>query len=139
MNSEELIKQHEGTKKVGNRHIPYKCSAGKLTIGYGRNLEKGISEAAALFLFREDMEEIRAQCITLSYYPQLGIVRQAVIENMVYNLGFTVFNTFVRTNKAIAEGRYEDAAQYMLESKWATQVGKRAVVLSNMMRTGEWQ
>jgi len=139
MTSEELIRKHEGTKKNGDKHVPYKCSAGVLTIGYGRNLEKGISEAAAHFLFLEDMEEIRKQCDTLSYYHKLDIVRQAVVENMVFNLGFTTFKTFVRTNKAIEEERWEDAAQYMLESRWATQVGKRAIELSNMIRTGEWQ
>jgi lysozyme len=139
MNSEDLIRKHEGTKMFEGRHIPYKCSQGVLTIGIGRNLEKGISEAAAKFLFDEDMAEIRSQCKTLSYYHKLDNVRQAVIENMVFNLGFKTFKTFTRTGRAIEEGKYEDAAQYMLESLWARQVGNRAKELAAMMKTGEWQ
>lgn len=41
---------------------PYRCSAGKLTIGVGRNLEdKGISEEEALFLLRNDIAEAELQ------------------------------------------------------------------------------
>lgn len=138
MRSEELIAGHEGTKKANGRHIPYKCSAGVLTIGIGRNLEKGISDAAAQFLFAEDMEEVRTQCRTLSYYTRMDNVRQAVIENMVFNLGFKTFKTFVRTNKAFEDSKWDDAAKYMLESLWAKQVGERATELAQMIRTGEW-
>ena len=37
MNKEllEVIKREEGTKKKDGKHIPYECSEGKLTIGYG--------------------------------------------------------------------------------------------------------
>ena len=39
----DLIKKHEGL-----RLFPYKCSVGKLTIGYGRNIEDtGISKEEA--------------------------------------------------------------------------------------------
>lgn len=138
MTSEELIIRHEGTKKHEGRHIPYKCSMGVLTIGIGRNLEKGISDAAAHFLFAEDMEEIRAQCRTLPYYSRMDNVRRAVIENMVFNLGFKTFKTFVRTGKAFEDGKWDDAAKYMLESLWAKQVGKRATELAQMIKTGEW-
>ena len=138
MTSEELIRRHEGTKMFDGRHVPYKCSAGVLTIGYGRNLEKGLSEAAAQFLFTEDMAEIRKQLSTWKTYILLDEVRQAVVENMVFNLGWTKFNQFERTMQALTNHQYSDAADYMLQSRWAKQVGKRAVELSEMMRTGEW-
>jgi len=38
---------------------------------------------------------------------------------------------------ALAVDDYELAADEMLDSKWAIQVGKRAIELSRMMREGE--
>ena len=39
----------------GCRLKPYKCTAGKLTIGYGRNLDDvGISQAEANMMFEAD-------------------------------------------------------------------------------------
>ena len=95
--SEQLIKQDEGTKKKNGKHIPYKCSAGVLTIGHGRNLEKGISDAAAEFLFQEDMDEVRGQCVKFSWFKDLTEARQAVIENMIFNLGLGTFLEFKNT------------------------------------------
>jgi len=43
----------------GLRLKPYHCTAGKLTIGYGRNLEdRGITEAEAEYLLENDVSEI---------------------------------------------------------------------------------
>ena len=50
---EELIIFHEGF-----RNKPYRCSAGKLTIGFGRNLEnKGISISEARMMLKSDIDE----------------------------------------------------------------------------------
>ena len=43
---------------------------------------------------------------------------------------------FVNTLAHIEEGRYDEASVEMLDSRWARQVGDRAKVLSEMMRTG---
>lgn len=136
--SEQLIKQDEGTKKKNGKHIPYKCSAGILTIGYGRNLEKGISDQAAEFLFQEDMAEVRGQCVKFPWFRDLTEARQAVIENMVFNLGLGTFLEFKNTIALIENKKYEEASTNMLKSKWATQVGPRAERLALMMKTGEF-
>ena len=48
----QLIK-HEGL-----RLTPYRCPAGRLTIGIGRNLEdKGITEKEAVMLLKNDIQE----------------------------------------------------------------------------------
>ena len=39
---------------------------------------------------------------------------------------------------AMEQGDYQTAAKEMLASKWAVQVGRRAVELSKIMQTGEW-
>ncbi len=44
------LRRYEGFSK-----LPYKCPTGHLTIGYGHNLENGISAAAAEFILQEDL------------------------------------------------------------------------------------
>ena len=66
--------------------------------------------------------------------------RQAVLLDMVFNMGISRFNanTWVKTFAAIQDKDFEKAANEMLESKWAKQVGQRAIRLSQMMRKGVW-
>ena len=54
----DMIKRHEGERKNSEgRHIPYRCPANKLTIGWGRNIEeRGISNAEAVMLADNDGE-----------------------------------------------------------------------------------
>jgi len=133
MNSKELIKKHEGL-----RLKPYKDTEGVLTIGYGRNLEKGISAHAAEFLFEEDMLDVRSDCLKFDWFHDLPPVRQAVIENMMFNLGINRFSGFKKMIKAIEDKDWHEASVQMLSSRWADQVGNRAIELANMMNTGEW-
>ena len=53
---------------------------------------------------------------------------------MAYNLGINSLLGFKNTLATIQAGRYNDAADGMLASKWATQVGDRATRLAKMMR-----
>lgn len=58
MNIEQLKK--ELIRDEGFRSKPYKCTAGKLTIGVGRNIEdNGITEDEAMYLLENDI----ASCI----------------------------------------------------------------------------
>jgi len=63
-------------------------------------------------------------------------VRQRVLLDMAFNLGISGLLKFKRTLKAIRAKQYEKAAEMMLDSRWATQVGQRAKRLSKMMATG---
>ena len=130
---EEQLVLHEGLKLN-----PYRCPAGKLTIGVGRNLEdKGISMAEALFLLRNDVEEVRTQLERYPWYTQLDPVRQKVLIDMAFNLGIGGLMQFRKMLAALEAGDYGKTADEMLDSKWARQVGKRAQRLAEMMRTGE--
>ncbi len=129
---EEQLVLHEGL-----RLNPYRCPAGKLTIGVGRNLEdKGISMAEALFLLRNDVEEVRTQLERYPWYTQLDPVRQKVLIDMAFNLGIGGLMQFRKMLAALEAGDYGKTADEMLDSKWARQVGKRAQRLAEMMRTG---
>lgn len=130
---EEQLILHEGL-----RLKPYKCPAGYLTIGVGRNLEtKGISREEALFLLRNDIKEIERALSKYDWYTKLDPIRQKVLIDMCFNLGLAGLLQFRRMITALNLGDYETAADEMLASKWAKQVGARAQRLAQMMRTGQ--
>lgn len=122
----------------GEKLFPYKCTAGKLTIGVGRNLtDRGISRAESQMLLNNDIDVcVHFLNLHLPWWQTLDEVRRRVMVNMCFNLGIKGLLGFTNTLRAIREGRYDDAAAGMLQSKWAKQVGKRAVRLAHMMETG---
>ncbi|EKO3524387.1 glycoside hydrolase family protein [Vibrio fluvialis] len=128
----QLIKKHEGL-----RLKPYRCSNQKLTIGYGRNLQdNGISQQEAEALLQHDLDTAVKEAETLSYFASLNEARQAVIVDMIFNLGLPRFGMFKKMIAAIEQQLWHVAANEMLNSRWARQVGKRAKTLSEMMRSG---
>lgn len=129
---EEQLILHEGL-----RLKPYRCTAGKLTIGVGRNLDgKGISKEEALFLLRNDIVTVTTQLQKYDWYINADPIRRKVLIDMAYNLGITGLLQFRRMIAALERGDYENAADQMLDSRWAEQVGYRAVRLAEMMRSG---
>lgn len=130
------LARHEGL-----RLRPYRDSVGYLTIGYGRNLDTvGITPDEARYLLNDDVDRtIQSLVARHPWVLDLDPVRQAVIVNMVFNLGLDGLDRFVVTLRAMQQGRYSAAADAMVESKWAVQVGPRAVELAAMMKTGQWQ
>lgn len=130
------LMRHEGLKLR-----PYRDTVGKLTIGIGRNLDDvGISLVEAQVLCDNDIARAYGW-LTVEYrewFPALNAPRQVAIVNMVFNLGPHRFSDFHDTIAALASGRYARAAEHMLASTWARQVGSRATELAAMVRTGEW-
>lgn len=122
----------------GLRLRPYRCTAGKLTIGIGRNLEdKGITKSEAEYLLNNDIDEIERQLdARIPWWRTQTEQRQRVLANMAFNLGIDGLMNFNNTLAAIKASRYEDAARGMLRSLWARQVGNRAIRLANMMKEG---
>lgn len=126
------IKQHEGLKL-----IPYKDSLGKLTIGYGLNLEEGITPNEAEYLLERRIEyAIEDAKIIFRNFSDLSDSRKVVLADMAYNLGRSRLMQFVKMREAIHQRLFNLAAQEMLNSKWAKQVGYRAVDLADLMRRG---
>ena len=127
--------RHEGL-----RLKPYRCTAGKLTIGIGRNLEdRGISQKEAYAMLEQDIVDCEQRLIDEipQIYTKLDEVRQSVLLNMCFNLGIKGLLEFKNTLAFIDAGDWERAANGMLASKWAKQVGMRAIELSELMRKGK--
>lgn len=136
-----LIAKHEGLELK-----PYKDSVGKLSIGYGRNLEDvGITRNEAAAMLRTDVANAYMDANRFDWFDGLNDPRQSAIVNMVFNLGLPRFKGFKNTIMLLEKGRYRAAAEEILKgsgpggkSKWYCQVGKRAEEISEMLMTGEW-
>ncbi len=130
---EDQLILHEGLKLK-----PYRCTAGKLTIGVGRNLDdKGITHDEALFLLRNDIAEVTAQLERFDWFRTLGPVRRKVLIDMCFNLGIQGLLGFQKMIEALKRADYERAADEMVNSRWYEQVGERGRRLERMMQTGE--
>lgn len=129
----KTLQKHEGL-----RMRPYKDTVGKLTIGIGRNLDDiGISEQEAFFLLDNDIQ--RAVDLTkriLPEFQELDDLRQEVLVNMAFNMG-NGLQEFKKMLAATIKGEYDVAANEMLSSRWAKQVGQRAIDLAKWMKEGE--
>ncbi len=131
----EQLVRHEGL-----RLKPYRCTAGKLTIGIGRNLDdSGISQSEAYIMLINDIMncEKQLQAKIPDIYNGLDEVRKSVLLNMCFNLGINGLLGFKNTLEFIKAGDWERAANNMLVSRRAKQVGRRAIELSELMRKGK--
>ena len=154
MNMDAIISELELDEGV--RLSPYRCTAGFLTIGVGRNLDtnkltaeelafvghncrtKPITKEQSDYLLKNDIEKVCADLMKfLPWWAYLGDVRKRVLVNMAFILGTEGLLKFENTLALIRSGSYAQAAAEMVKSKWAKQVGKRADRLANMMKTGE--
>ena len=128
------LKVHEGV-----RSKVYLDTEGIETIGVGRNLrDRGLSDDEIELMLANDIRDFQEEVErAFSWWSDLDDVRQRVVVDMAFNMGLGSLSKFVNTLAHIENGRYEEASVEMLDSKWARQVGDRANVLSDMMKTGE--
>jgi lysozyme len=129
-----LLVKHEAYKQ-----FPYVDTTGHLTIGIGRNLnDRGISLTEALYLLDEDALYFSHKLSNiLKFWDRLNEARQIVLVDMCFNVGVQGLLGFKEMMLAIEVEDWVRAAQEMLDSKWATQVGERAFTLASIMKSGE--
>ena len=120
--AKQSLKEHEG-----ERLKAYKCTAGKTTIGIGRNLDdKGISANEAEYLLENDIVECIKDLATFCYWNSLGEHQQAALIDLRFNLGPAGYREFKKMNKALECNDFTEAAYQVTHSEYAKQVGKRA-------------
>ena len=155
---DELVKMvalHEGiVLNVYQDHL------GINTVGIGRNLDdrgitdgellfmnktiddvydNGLTEEEAYYLCMNDIAIVEKELLdSKPVVNQLTDVRQMVLVDMAFNMGVPRLKLFKNMWLAIEKVNYPLACAEMLDSKWANQVGKRAVRLSEAMKNGEW-
>ena len=135
---QRMLMQQEGTgpRDEHGRFLPYPDSLDKLTIGYGHLVEEGIPADIANMLFQSDiadaLDDVR-HCF--SCYDQLSRPRQLVLISMAYNLGRAKLAKFVRFIGAVHLGKWDEAAEHLLDSKAAREdAPARYQQLATMMR-----
>lgn len=128
-----ILKRHES-----DRLDLYQCPAGKWTIGTGHNVEdNGIPQEVSDLLLELDIKDVLKKCReNFKWFCCLSETRRIVVASMVFNLGLAGFKKFRKTIICIGLEEYKGAALEMLDSKWAKQVGRRAIELADMMAGG---
>jgi len=130
MNVESILKLHEGYRRK-----PYVCPAGKLTVGYGINLEEGISEKEASVLLHMRVLELEAALHKqYPWFSKLCGEHQGVLVNMAYNLGLAGLGKFKNMLAAWEQGDYDRVVAEMQNSRWYSQVGSRAKELIRIVQ-----
>jgi len=132
---EDQLIDHEGLELK-----PYQCTADKLTIGVGRNIEdRGITEDEARYLLKNDIKIVEDELLEKKpVVAGLDSVRQRVLVDMGFNLGIPTLLKFQNMWAAIEDEDFQTAADEAMDSRWAKQVGRRAERLCQAMATGEW-
>lgn len=117
---------------------PYLCTAGKYTIGVGRNLDDvGITKDEAMYLLKNDIDRVCDQLDSnLPWWKLMSDRRQMALANLCFNLGIRTLLTFKNSLALLRDGKYSQAADAFMDSKWAKQVGQRAVRVTTMIREG---
>lgn len=143
----EMLKRHEGV-----RNIPYRCSAGKSTIGVGWNIDanplppvielylkqyKKITDEMIDELLDISIRHAQADCrVLFPNFDTFTDARKMALIDFVFNVGFATARKFKNTIALINQGRFDAAADNMLISKWAEQVKGRSKTITEMIRNG---
>jgi lysozyme len=136
--TERERRRQQAIRHEGLRLRLYRCTAGKLSIGVGRNIEdRGISEATALQMLDEDLDIIERELAdALPWFSMLDVVRQRALVDLGF-MGVPKVLRFPKMLAAIERGAWDEAAAECLDSKWARDVGPtRATTVARMLQTG---
>lgn len=119
--------QAELVRDEGLRLKPYRCTAGKLTIGIGRNLEdRGITEAEARYLLANDIVSVSdAIEKALPWVRTLSDARQRALINIGFNVGVHGVFGFRDMLAALQAGDFTTAAAECLDSDAARELPSR--------------
>tara|TARA_B110000091_G_scaffold71743_1_gene79151 strand:+ start:42 stop:455 length:414 start_codon:yes stop_codon:yes gene_type:complete len=133
----EMLRKHESVETHA-----YKCSANKTTIGVGRNIDKnggiGLSQMEIDYLLANDIKRVEAELSqAFNWYDDLNDARKDAMMDICFNLGLPRLMLFKKSLAAMSNRHYEIAAIELLDSRWARQVGQRAITISEIIRTGE--
>ncbi len=101
-------------------------------------IDVGISKKAAYTLAENDIKKaiktltniFKGKWILFSQQRQIALI------DMVFNLGEAGFKKFKKSIKFIKGNEWGKASKEILDSKWAKQVGKRALTISKQLADG---
>ena len=112
----------------GLRLKPYTDTVGKITIGYGRNLDdKGITQREADYLREDDIADVQLELDNkLRWWRGQPEHVQRGIANMCFQMGINGLLKFEKMLGALERQDYATAQREALDSEWAKQTPERA-------------
>jgi lysozyme len=128
----------ELTRDEGRKPGIYVDSTGNVSGGVGRNLTaNGFYPGEIDLMLANDIAAAEFALDRLTpWWRSLDPVRARVLLNMVFNMGGNGLSGFIRFIASVETHDWAGAVVQMRASRWATQVGQRAVRLEHMMLTG---
>ena len=132
MRLKSLLIKHEDY-----RMLPYPDILGNITIGIGRNLTgRGVLPTEIDMMFDHDVDYfVNFLSKHYSWFNELNETRQIALIDMCF-AGTRTFSTFKKMINFLANKDYKKAADELLDSKYAQQVGERATELAEMIEHG---
>jgi lysozyme len=137
----EQLKIDEGVRfEIYNDHLGYPTfGIGHLVVDgdeeSGQDIGTTISEQRVNEVFESDVEkyisESKKVFARLDDFPEEA---QQVIVNMCFNLGAPRLSNFKNFISAVNESNWNKAADEMMDSRWARQVGDRAIRLRDRIK-----
>lgn len=122
----------------GIRPRIYRDSVGKWTGGVGRNLSDRpfSNDEIALMLANDIATAERDLDRALPWWRAMSDARQQALCNMCFNLGIGRLLGFRKMLALLEAGDWAAAASEAIDSKWAGQVGERAIRIAQQYRKG---
>lgn len=122
----------------------YQDHLGFWTIGVGILIDKrkngALRPEESEFIFRNRLKLLDAELAKrLPWISKLDPARKGALINMAFQMGVAGLLGFKNTLAMLEQGKYQDAADNMLKSKWAQQTPARAQRISKQIITGVWQ
>lgn len=141
MDTDDILLIKELRRDEGVKYEPYLDSVGIKTVGVGHNLEAHPIDFSYP-LTDEQVDELLASDLIetfseldkhLPWWRNMEYQRQRAIVNMCFNMGINGLMTFHNTLAAMQSGKWDVVIAGMKASKWASQVGERAIRLEDLM------
>ena len=139
----EILTVDEGKRTLcyddatGETIKPGTTVEGNITIGIGRDIQNfGLSEDEIQMLLKNDIKRIIEEARNFPFYEKLNQARKIVILSMLFNLGLTRFNKFIKFKKAVHAQSYDVAAMEMRDSLYYRQLSHRVEKLAVWMDSG---
>ena len=134
----ERIMRHEGRVTQGGLHVVFKDSRNKATLGYGSLVQApgGLTEEEAVFLLGNRVDNATEEASKYPWFPEMNAARQSVIVELLFQLGPTGFNEFVKMIGALENGNYDAAADELVNSDLGKEAPARTNELADTLRNG---
>ena len=120
----------------GFKESVYKDTLGIDTIGYGFAIKDLVlSEEISEIILKEKVEALISRIENkFDWFVEMPPEVQSVIVECCYQLGLYGFSMFKKTLAHLKEKEFKQAADEMLDSRWAKQTPNRANMLAQIVR-----